>query len=171
MTFKISNLTFHKIVNFSNENLKKYKALKNTFAYMQVEIQKCYISEEHTGYNINESLLHDIFQAYRVKKTELFNITIDKIRNFNFDIEFKSQYTDIEKKIYYPNGSVFIHRATNINEELNLIAEIDNLIVELSKSKSFLQQRKLNKYEVKYVQNRISYKGIYALLEMQQLFE
>ena len=65
-------------IGCTNQPFTRYRTLKhNAEDYGNVKIGKILLSEAHTNYRRNESILHKIFQGYRILNTELFNVSFD----------------------------------------------------------------------------------------------
>ena len=70
----------------------RLKTLYSNFTkYGNVQVGRCAISQTHSNFRENEKKLHFIFDAYRVRKTELFEIDFDTVVSNikNSDLEYK----------------------------------------------------------------------------------
>jgi hypothetical protein len=159
-------------IGMTNNFKQRYKALERTFAYMQAKPTSIYISEEHQGYCINEKLLHDIYSKYRIDGTELFNVNIDFIGKIKSEMILQKEYSQIHQKIYIGNNTrIYVDDNRKYENNNDIIYDINSMVDDLHYSKSFLLGRNLNKYELDYISQSIKIKGIYALLNIKELFE
>ena len=68
-------------IGYTTNPYKRYNELKSYAEnYSKSHIGKFALSREHTNYKHNEYKLHQYFKKYRKKGTELFDITIQKIK-------------------------------------------------------------------------------------------
>jgi hypothetical protein len=159
-------------IGMTNNFKSRYKSLQRTFAYMQAKPTSIYISEEHKGYCINEKLLHDIYSKYRIDGTELFKINIDFIGKIKSEMILQKEYNQIHQKIYIGNNSrIYVDDERKYENNNDIISDINSIIDDLHCSKSFLLEQNLNKYELDYISQSVKIKGIYALLDIKELFE
>lgn len=158
-------------IGITNNFKQRYKQLERTFAYMQAKPIAIYISEEHAGYHINEKLLHDLYQNYRIYGTELFNADFCIISKLKTNIKLQTEYNETQEVIYGGRGVIRIHFNDNERYKNNndIVEDINSIIEDLQLSKHFLSEHNLNQYELDFISRRIKTKGIYALLDIKEL--
>lgn len=159
-------------IGITNNFKQRYKSLERVFAYMQVKPIAIYISEEHSGYHINEKLLHDLYKNYRVDSTELFNAEIGVIRKLQTNVKLQKEYNETQQRIYGVSNLIR-HISDNDRYKSNndIIEDINDIIEYLQLSKNFLSERNLNQYELDFISRSMKTKGFYTLFDVKELFE